>query len=205
MVEDEGAADHQPQREAAEVGEWCAYPGGGRASHDVEHRDRTPTGARVPGHHLRPAPAAPPLDRVLVRRFEARGAGRAKPGGRVEAVCGGADAGGAPSRGGARGVNARPRPLAFYYFGDDGDRRTVLDRTTSGNVTVNGTIMHIGQDDLPFGGVGDSGIGKYHGIEGFRTLSHTKGVYVQGRWNAIRLLYAPFGKRADRILDLALR
>ena len=81
-------------------------------------------------------------------------------------------------------VNARPRPLALYYFGgDDADRRKVLDRTTSGNVTVNGTIMHVGQDDLPFGGVGASGMGKYHGIEGFRTLSHAKGILVQGRWN----------------------
>jgi coniferyl-aldehyde dehydrogenase len=46
---------------------------------------------------------------------------------------------------------------------------------TSGNVTINGTIMHVGQDDLPFGGVGASGMGKYHGIEGFRTLSHLQG------------------------------
>lgn len=103
-------------------------------------------------------------------------------------------------------VNARPRPLALYYFGDDdADRRKVLDRTTSGNVTVNGTIFHVGQDDLPFGGVGESGMGKYHGIEGFRTLSHPKGIYVQGRWNATNLLRAPFGKRADFLLNLFLR
>jgi coniferyl-aldehyde dehydrogenase len=103
-------------------------------------------------------------------------------------------------------VNARPRPLALYYFGDDdADRRKVLDRTTSGNVTINGTIMHVGQDDLPFGGVGASGMGKYHGIEGFRTLSHAKGILVQGRWNAARLLYAPFGKRAEALLNFFLR
>ena len=103
-------------------------------------------------------------------------------------------------------VNARPRPLAFYYFGSKGaDRRKVLDRTTSGNVTVNGTIMHVGQDDLPFGGVGESGMGKYHGIEGVRTLSHPKGIYVQGRWNSITLLRAPFGKRADTLLNFFLR
>lgn len=103
-------------------------------------------------------------------------------------------------------VNARPRPLALYYFGDDGpDRRTVLDRTTSGNVTINGTIMHVAQDDLPFGGVGASGMGKYHGVEGFRTLSHPKGIYTQGRWNATRLLYAPFGKRTDALLNFFLR
>ncbi len=103
-------------------------------------------------------------------------------------------------------VNARPRPLALYYFGDDdADRRKVLDRTTSGNVTINGTIMHVGQDDLPFGGVGASGMGKYHGIEGFRTLSHAKGILVQGRWSAARLLYAPFGKRTEALLNFFLR
>ncbi len=103
-------------------------------------------------------------------------------------------------------VNARPRPLALYYFGaNDADRRKVLDQTTSGNVTINGTIMHVGQDDLPFGGVGASGMGKYHGIEGFRTLSHPKGIYTQGRWNSMRLLYAPFGKRADAVFNLLLR
>jgi len=103
-------------------------------------------------------------------------------------------------------VNARPRPLALYYFGgDDADRRKVLDRTTSGNVTINGTIMHVAQDDLPFGGVGASGMGAYHGVEGFRTLSHAKGIFEQGRWNFIELLRAPFGSRADALLKFFLR
>ena len=103
-------------------------------------------------------------------------------------------------------VNARPRPLALYYFGGKGaERRRVLDRTTSGNVSVNGTIMHVGQDDLPFGGVGESGMGQYHGLEGFRTLSHPKGIFIQGRWNSISMLQAPFGKRADRLLNFVLR
>ncbi|MEV7605787.1 coniferyl aldehyde dehydrogenase [Paenarthrobacter sp. NPDC089322] len=103
-------------------------------------------------------------------------------------------------------VNDRPRPLALYYFGrDDADRRKVLERTTSGNVTVNGTLMHVAQDDLPFGGVGDSGIGRYHGIEGFRTLSHPKGIFIQGRWSALNLLRAPFGRRADALLNFFLR
>ena len=103
-------------------------------------------------------------------------------------------------------MNARPRPLALYYFGsDDADRRKVLDRTTSGNVTINGTIMHVAQDDLPFGGVGASGMGAYHGVEGFRTLSHAKGIFEQGRWNFIGLLRAPFGSRADTLLKFFLR
>ncbi|MBR0751193.1 coniferyl aldehyde dehydrogenase [Bradyrhizobium jicamae] len=103
-------------------------------------------------------------------------------------------------------VNARPRPLALYYFGDDdADRRKVLDRTTSGNVTINDTIMHVAQDDLPFGGVGVSGIGAYHGIEGFKRLSHAKGIYEQHRWNFVKLLRPPFGKLADRVLSVMLR
>lgn len=103
-------------------------------------------------------------------------------------------------------VNARPRPLALYYFGaDNEDRRNVLSRTTSGNVTINGTIMHIAQDDLPFGGVGPSGMGAYHGIEGFRSLSHSKGIYEQGRWNLSSLLHAPFKQPIDAILKMILR
>lgn len=103
-------------------------------------------------------------------------------------------------------VNARPRPLALYYFGaDDADRRRVLRDTVSGNVTLNGAIMHIAQDDLPFGGVGASGMGAYHGVEGFRALSHAKGIFEQGRWNSAVLLRAPYGKLTDRLLAFALR
>lgn len=103
-------------------------------------------------------------------------------------------------------VNAHPRPLALYYFGnDDADRRRVLSRTTSGNVGINNTIMHFAQEDLPFGGVGPSGMGSYHGFEGFRSMSHAKGIYVQGRWNAANLLRAPFGRVADVILGFMLR
>lgn len=103
-------------------------------------------------------------------------------------------------------VNARPRPLALYYYGRDGeDRRKVLTRTTSGNVTINGTLMHYAQEDLPFGGVGPSGMGAYHGVEGFRALSHAKGIYVQGRLNGSALLRAPFGRLTDTILSTMLR
>ena len=103
-------------------------------------------------------------------------------------------------------VNARPRPLALYYYGDnDHNRRQVLSRTTSGNVTINGTLMHYAQEALPFGGVGPSGMGAYHGVEGFRSLSHAKGIFVQGRWNSVNLLRPPFGRMADAILKLMLR
>ena len=73
-------------------------------------------------------------------------------------------------------INAGPRPLALYYFGGNGeDRRKVLERTTSGNVTINDTLLHYAQDDLPFGGVGPSGMGAYHGVEGFKSLEPRKG------------------------------
>jgi coniferyl-aldehyde dehydrogenase len=103
-------------------------------------------------------------------------------------------------------VNAHPRPLALYYFGsDDAGHREVLSRTTSGNVGINSTLMHYAQDDLPFGGVGASGMGAYHGVDGFQRMSHAKGIYVQGRWNAADLMRAPFGRLADTVLRAMLR
>jgi coniferyl-aldehyde dehydrogenase len=103
-------------------------------------------------------------------------------------------------------INARPRPLALYYFGPTGSNRDkLLSQTTSGNVTINNTMMHYAQDDLPFGGVGASGIGAYHGVEGFRALSHAKGVLVQSRWNLSNLLQPPFGRMANLILKIMLR
>ncbi|WP_376745796.1 hypothetical protein [Sinorhizobium psoraleae] len=68
-----------------------------------------------------------------------------------------------------------------------------------------GTITHLAQDDLPFGGVGDSGMGACYGIEGFRAFSHAKGIYEQGRWNLANLLHAPFRQPIDAILDMMLR
>jgi len=103
-------------------------------------------------------------------------------------------------------VNARPRPLALYFFGHGGHARNrVLERTTSGNVTINDTLLHYAVDDLPFGGVGASGIGAYHGEEGFKSLSHAKGIFQQARWNSASLLRAPFGRIADLVLAYLLR
>jgi coniferyl-aldehyde dehydrogenase len=100
-------------------------------------------------------------------------------------------------------VNRRPRPLALYYFGKRGENRNkVLARTTSGNVTINDTLLHYVQDALPFGGVGASGIGAYHGVEGFRSLSHAKGVFVQGRWNFTGMMRPPY---SGRMTGLAIR
>jgi coniferyl-aldehyde dehydrogenase len=75
-------------------------------------------------------------------------------------------------------INARPRPLALYYFGNDAaEEEIVLNRTCSGGVTLNGVMNHAGAESLPFGGVGQSGMGAYHGIDGFRTFSHAKAVF----------------------------
>ena len=102
-------------------------------------------------------------------------------------------------------INARPRPLALYYFGpDDADRAAVLSRTTSGNVGIDNTLLHVAQDDLPFGGIGASGMGAYHGIEGFRAMSHARGVFAQGRWNLPSLVRPPFGRLADGVLRATL-
>ena len=77
-------------------------------------------------------------------------------------------------------VNDRDRPLGLYYFGQDSsEERKVLTHTTSGGVTVNDVIMHIAHEDLPFGGVGPSGMGSYHGHDGFKNFSHAKAVYSQ--------------------------
>jgi coniferyl-aldehyde dehydrogenase len=103
-------------------------------------------------------------------------------------------------------INAGPRPLALYYFGGNGeDRRKVLERTTSGNVTINDTLLHYAQDDLPFGGVGPSGMGAYHGIEGFKSLSHAKGIFEQSRWNMTGALRPPFGWLSDFVTRFLLR
>jgi coniferyl-aldehyde dehydrogenase len=103
-------------------------------------------------------------------------------------------------------VNARPRPLALYYFGRPGEAcDRVLAKTTSGNVTINDTLLHYAVEDLPFGGVGASGMGAYHGEEGFRAFSHVKGVFRQSRWSGVGLTRAPFGRAADAALRWLLR
>ena len=99
-------------------------------------------------------------------------------------------------------VNAHPKPLALYLFDDDSARiEQVLARTRSGGVTVNDTILHVAQDDLPFGGVGPSGMGQYHGYEGFLTFSKLKPVFRQSRWNSMALFNPPYGKFASRMIE----
>jgi acyl-CoA reductase-like NAD-dependent aldehyde dehydrogenase len=103
-------------------------------------------------------------------------------------------------------VNARPRPLALYVFEHDrAEVDRVLTGTVSGGVTVNETIVHIAQDDLPFGGVGASGMGHYHGREGFDTFSKAKAVFRQSRLNGLKLFRAPYGRRFESLVRLLLR
>ena len=103
-------------------------------------------------------------------------------------------------------IAARPHPLALYVFDDD---RATLERvqrnTLAGGVTVNDTILHIAQHNLPFGGVGASGIGVYHGEAGFRTFSHMRPVMRQARWNAVGLLNPPYAWKFRQVLKLILR
>jgi coniferyl-aldehyde dehydrogenase len=81
-----------------------------------------------------------------------------------------------------------PHPLGLYYFGDDkAEQKYVLEHTQSGGVTINDVLMHISNIELPFGGVGNSGMGNYQGLEGFRTFSHARSVYTQGWVNLPKL------------------
>ena len=92
-------------------------------------------------------------------------------------------------------VNAGPRPLALYYFGEDqAEQEVLLSRTTSGGVTINDVIFHISMHDLPFGGVGASGIGAYHGRRGFLEFSHEKAVLHQTGSELIAMFRPPYGE-----------
>ena len=104
-----------------------------------------------------------------------------------------------------RYVNARPRPLALYYFGSDAkEERDVLDRTTSGGVCLNDVIMHTAQEDLPFGGVGPAGMGAYHGYDGFKNFSHAKSIYKQTKLDvaAVAGIRPPYGPATERTIKM---
>jgi coniferyl-aldehyde dehydrogenase len=102
-------------------------------------------------------------------------------------------------------INARPYPLSLYYFDHNGKRvKEVLARTLAGGVTVNDCILHVGQPNLPFGGVGPSGMGQYHGFDGFETFSKKKGVFLQSRLSPVSLLRPPYGALARRMLKFLI-
>jgi coniferyl-aldehyde dehydrogenase len=97
-------------------------------------------------------------------------------------------------------INDHDRPLGLYYFGEDkGEQERVLTRTISGGVTTNDVVFHVSMEDLPFGGVGPSGMGSYHAIEGFREFSHARAVYHQPKIDIAKLggLKPPYGKTTE--------
>jgi coniferyl-aldehyde dehydrogenase len=103
-------------------------------------------------------------------------------------------------------VNQHARPLALYYFGRDGSNTgRVLNETVAGGVTLNDTILHISQEHLPFGGVGPSGMGAYHGKVGFETFSKMKPVFHQARLNGLNLFKPPYGKRFEAMIKLLMK
>ena len=103
-------------------------------------------------------------------------------------------------------VNARPRPLALYVFGDDQNEiEQVRSHTVSGGLCINEVILHVVQHDLPFGGVGHSGTGAYHGQAGFERLSHMKPIFVQNKLNGMNLLLPPYGGFFKKAMGLMLK
>jgi len=100
-------------------------------------------------------------------------------------------------------VNARPRPLALYaYTHDRATQAKILANTISGGVTINGTMLHVGQEDMPFGGIGPSGIGAYHGHEGFLEFSHARAVHKPGLFSGFEMLKPPHKGRMRLALKL---
>ena len=104
-------------------------------------------------------------------------------------------------------VNLNPRPLGLYFFGDDKkEQQQVLENTTSGGVTINDVIMHISMEDLPFGGIGPSGMGAYHGKEGFLEFSHAKSIYTQSPMKMVAEMFrAPYGPKHRKILKQQIK
>ena len=103
-------------------------------------------------------------------------------------------------------INAGPRPLAIYPFSKQAATvQLLIDTVMSGGVSVNDALFHVGQHDLPFGGVGESGMGHYHGVEGFHTFSKLRPVFYQARFSPLTLLRPPYGKLASRVLAFLTR
>ena len=99
-------------------------------------------------------------------------------------------------------INQRPRPLALYYFGHNkAEQQKVIENTHSGGVCINDTLQHVAIEDMPFGGIGPSGMGHYHGHEGFLTFSHAKSVLTKPRLNSSSLIYPPYGRQLGRLIQ----
>ena len=98
-------------------------------------------------------------------------------------------------------INARPRPLSLYIYSFNKDiQRKILEETIAGGVCVNDAAFHVANDDLPFGGVGASGMGNYHGEEGFIRFSHAKSILKRGKISFASLLFPPYGKAVHNLV-----
>jgi coniferyl-aldehyde dehydrogenase len=103
-------------------------------------------------------------------------------------------------------VNSKDRPLGFYFFTNDtAVEHELLYGSISGGVTINNCMLHVAQHDMPFGGVGASGMGQYHGYEGFVEFSKMRPVFTNPRLSALHLFYPPYTKRHSRMIDLLLK
>ena len=103
-------------------------------------------------------------------------------------------------------VNANARPLGLYAFGDSAETDRVVKDTTSGGVTVNDVIFHVASEDLPFGGIGPSGMGHYHGRDGFKEFSHQRSVYSQtGSEKIMAMTRPPYGKTFLKQVDSSIK
>ncbi|MDO9432843.1 MAG: coniferyl aldehyde dehydrogenase, partial [Phenylobacterium sp.] len=104
-------------------------------------------------------------------------------------------------------VNKGDRPLGLYYFGtDEAEREKVLNATTAGGVTINDVVFHVAQENLPFGGVGPSGMGSYHGVDGFREFSHAKSIYTQIKADKpLQQMRPPYGPAIRKYLEGQLK
>ena len=89
-------------------------------------------------------------------------------------------------------ITERDKPLALYYFGDEDKGWKIVRRTSSGGACINDTIMHIANENLPFGGVGNSGMSSYHGRESFRVFSHQRAVVTTPTWLDLPFRYMPY-------------
>jgi coniferyl-aldehyde dehydrogenase len=103
-------------------------------------------------------------------------------------------------------VNAKDRPLGFYVFTNDkATGEKFLYSTISGGVSINNCMLHVAQHDMPFGGIGASGMGQYHGYEGFLEFSKLRPVFTNPRLSLLHLFYPPYVKRQRRMLELLIR
>ena len=107
-----------------------------------------------------------------------------------------------------RYINARPRPLGLYYFGNDKtEERKVIEHTISGGVAINDVLAQASCEDLPFGGIGHSGMGNYRGYDGFVTFSHQRAIYRQSRFDLMKMagMTPPYGKQCEKQLEKLCR